>query len=618
MNESSTESEGMEACSWLKATMSDIENVDDFEKLISKEKHPHCGKFADIYRSASREEENSSESEVRVWDFLQGICSLHFKPEDVNEPFGPMVVCADGRRSAAASDFKNRVDVLQALATAATNIVLRARLCDIAWLLDRNNSFFGAEAIKSYVGLIKCIVAGDLRFDSDIDGSFHPYTRDYILRALGLARMLGWSKPEALEAQAQLVTLRERAVAAQVPAPVYWFCELDLRMRISDPLVVAAELEATLENLSDDAGHHIAVSLWRLASRAYQAGKKDSEKQRCQVAAAEVMVAQAEKTSSAMLASHLIANAIAMLHGVASVRQRRLELRHRLVEVQALVGEEMTSFSHEVDLSDLVADTQGELESLNIYDSLFLFADLDASPAPEALKADAIEQIEKYPLSSLFGAAHLDDEGKVLHRTDGAGFGEPGDPAIVQHIAQAERFRREISVSGRIDPARRAIICKHYLSEDIFYEFTCLSPFIPQDLAQTFARGFNRFFQGDFTSAVYILTPLLENSLRYVLKASGHDVTTFDNAGQTQEDRSITSMYDGMRPELDAIFTRAITEDIHRVFLGRPGPAIRHSVAHGLLHDGSPHDADSIYACWLIFRLSIKPLSQHREVLGLS
>ncbi len=72
-----------------------------------------------------------------------------------------------------------------------------------------------------------------------------------------------------------------------------------------------------------------------------------------------------------------------------------------------------------------------------------------------------------------------------------------------------------------------------------------------------------------------------------------------------------------MRAELDTIFTRAITDDIKRVFLGRPGPAIRHGVAHGLLNDGSPCGVDAIYACWLIFRLCVLPLYPHRQELSL-
>jgi hypothetical protein len=124
-----------------------------------------------------------------------------------------------------------------------------------------------------------------------------------------------------------------------------------------------------------------------------------------------------------------------------------------------------------------------------------------------------------------------------------------------------------------------------------------------------------RFFQGDFTSATYILTPLLENSLRYVLKSYGHDVSVFDDASQTQQDLTISKLFEQMRYELDAIFTKPITTDIANVFLNRPGPHLRHDIAHGLAHDGTPYGADAVYGCWLIFRLSLLPLFPHRDQL---
>jgi hypothetical protein len=113
-----------------------------------------------------------------------------------------------------------------------------------------------------------------------------------------------------------------------------------------------------------------------------------------------------------------------------------------------------------------------------------------------------------------------------------------------------------------------------------------------------------------------ILTPLLENSLCQVLKSQGHDVTIFDDATQTQQDRTISSLFEQMRPELDAIFTKSTTADIERVFLMKPGPYLRHSVAHGLLHDGDPYEADAIYGCWLIIRLCLIPLLPGRAELG--
>ncbi len=127
--------------------------------------------------------------------------------------------------------------------------------------------------------------------------------------------------------------------------------------------------------------------------------------------------------------------------------------------------------------------------------------------------------------------------------------------------------------------------------------------------------GFTRFFQGDFVSAIYILTPLLESSLRHILKSNGHDVTIFDDATETQEDRTISSLFEQMRSELESVLTPAITGDIERVFLIKPGPHLRHAVAHGLLHDGDPYGADAVYACWLIFRLCLLPLFPYVDEL---
>lgn len=136
---------------------------------------------------------------------------------------------------------------------------------------------------------------------------------------------------------------------------------------------------------------------------------------------------------------------------------------------------------------------------------------------------------------------------------------------------------------------------------------------MPPDLVWTFSRGFLRFFQGDFIGAVYMLVPLLENSLRHLLKSDGHDVTTFDDVHQTQQDRTISALFGHMRNELDDVLTKDITTDIDNTFLSKLGPYLRHRVAHGLLDDAGPFRADAIYGCWLIFRLCMIPLFPHKK-----
>lgn len=108
-----------------------------------------------------------------------------------------------------------------------------------------------------------------------------------------------------------------------------------------------------------------------------------------------------------------------------------------------------------------------------------------------------------------------------------------------------------------------------------------------------------------------------ENSLRHVLKSHGHDVTNFDDTTMTQQDRTISALFEQMRPELDSVFGRAITTDIKNVFLKKSGPHLRHSLAHGLLPDGAAYGAGAIYGCWFIFHLCMLPLFPIRAQLAL-
>ena len=409
--------------------------------------------------------------------------------------------------------------------------------------------------------------------------------------------------------------LQKQAINKVALVPVYWFYELDLDFAISEPAGIGEAVDALLAQLNGAAGSHLVVDLWRLAARAFHTAKREDDKNRCLAEAAEQLVADSEsQQGSAMLAAHTLSSAIAQLHGVPGKKDRRTELRHKLIDLQARVPEEMSSYSHEFDLREIAESIQKAVRREDLLLALFTFAALESSPDLNKLVRDAVKSIKRHSFSSLFGSSHLDREGKVIHRSKGAGLGDGEDEsAIIRQIARSEQIRRTVVAYGKIEAARHAIIDKYYISDDIFLGLVQSSPFVPPGLTATFACGFAKFFRGDFVSATYILTPLLENSLRYILKSSGHDVTIFDDATQTQQDRTISSLFEQMRVELDSVLTTEISADIRRLFLDKPGPHLRHALAHGLLHDGDPYGCDAIYGCWLIFRLCLLPLFPHYQ-----
>src|SRR6185437_3411051 len=180
------------------------------------------------------------------------------------------------------------IDLLAQMAEQSKNPVLRARLADVCWLLDRKRGNLGSLAVSAYVETVQKIDEGllKLRF-ADIGDALHHQTCEYLRRALQVGHTIGWDKAETIAARELSIVLRKRAVKNRALAPALWFSTLDLDSEISDPAEVGADLDEVLVCLPSNASIHLIVELWRLAARAYQYAKRDSDIRRCQSAAAE-------------------------------------------------------------------------------------------------------------------------------------------------------------------------------------------------------------------------------------------------------------------------------------------------------------------------------------------
>jgi hypothetical protein len=607
---------------WLRASVADVEAV-DVNALLAGCADADSRLIGDAFQKAASEIEadpaTRDQPTGRVFCMVAAAMQMHFKPHDRYEPFGPLFVM-DGRRSAIPSDFRPQIDALSAAAARATHPVLKARLADLCWLLDRKRAPLGFAAITAYVEIVTRMDRGELTHRMlEQHGALHHVSCDLLQRALWIGQSLGRDKPETDATREAVRRLRKQSLSDGSQVEVQRFAALDLDFGVSDPAEVAADIERVLTRVDAEGDRHSDVDLWRLAARGYAYARSDSERDRCLVEASNVLAAHADAVGgSAMLASHFLAQAIAQLGRIPGQRDRRKELRHRLVDVQANVIEEMGSFGQEMNLTEIAEHAQARLGDHALFDQLFIFAFLSNIPKPGDLREQAMASIREHPLSSLFATSHMDREGKVIHRSPGGLLGDDGqEDTIRAKIAQSEGLRRSIVAEGTIAAARAYMNAQHMVDGGLLKLLLQHSPFVPDDLVRTFSTGFAKFFQGDFISAVYILTPLLENSLRHVLKSHSHDVTIFDDATQTQQDRTISQLYAQMRPELDAIFGVSLTADIERVFLEKPGPHLRHAVAHGLLSDDDPFGADAVYGCWLIWRLCLLPLVPHRDQLRL-
>ncbi len=604
--------------------MPDLDGMEP-DSSVSGSDTVDCHELADLIQAARVAGFESPDGQAQAVtpdgmaaSLLCALLDMHFKPEERNEPFGPMIVM-NGRRSPQPSDFVAKLDLIEALVSRCSHPAIRARLSDVCWLLDRRRWRSAVAAVSAYTAVVQSVArcTSRYRFGERGDVLTHD-TCDNLRRALYIGSAVGADKPEVVELKGLAAELRQRAMSEAAPMAFLWLAEIDLQFGITPGragLGEAAELVAGGLPIGQD--DHLTVSLWQFASKAYFRANRSDDAQRCRAEAAESLVRQADMAlgTSALTASTLLGSAIAQLGGSPTQKARRAELRHRLVDLQAHVTDQLSSFSHPMDLRQLAEAVEHSFQGADLIEKLFRFAALTSSPVPEELRAAAEETIRSHPLSSLFGASHLDRQGKVIHRTSSSALGKADAGAIDAQIAQAEAVRRHVVVGGYIDVARQIIANEHHVHADGILCLIGQSPAVPPELTSTFASGFTRMFQGDYTGATYTLVPNLEAMLRHVLKSVGHDVTIFDDASQTQQDRTISTMFEQMRSEIDGVFGAALTTDMENVFLVKPGPHLRHALAHGLLDDGSPHEAAAVYGCWLIFRLAMLPLFSYRNRL---
>jgi hypothetical protein len=119
-NQSAPNNEAPKLPDWLSATAEDFAVV-DLNKPLATSRTIDCSEISDLYQKKSKESaEAGSLAEHRVFATIGALCSFHFKPNERNEPFGPLWRM-ENSRSPIPDDFRG--DLERVLTTYADNFV---------------------------------------------------------------------------------------------------------------------------------------------------------------------------------------------------------------------------------------------------------------------------------------------------------------------------------------------------------------------------------------------------------------------------------------------------------------------------------------------------------------
>ena len=590
-------------------TSAELDQVTLEAPILNCESFDHHELSACYRGAAEKSEQEGRPDEAMVYKLIHSLLDMHFKPVDRAEPFGPNFVF-DGRRSLIPQDIPG--ELAAALGNHASNLkhpVLRARIADIAWIVNRRLAAVAATAIGGYCESVEALRAGTLDPRRTIGDATDHETVERLRRACQIAVVTKGKNPFPPRLAALVAETRNDAFGRKYLPGFSQAAVLDLDFDITPAREIAQQGEAIVEGVAAKGDGHLPLAILELSSRAYRDAGDTDNQNRLTVKAAEFCVSCSETFKTVpMLEAHWLTRAIGILGRGRSAKVRRNELRKRLIDVQASTLDDFAPIGTSIDISDIVEDVRTKISGKPLAKVLYSLVLASKSPAPEELRADADARANN-SLASIFSTQVLDNQGKVKFQSPGLSRKEGGDneTQLRFEIMQREGLRRGLVVKSALELARAIINAEHGITTEKLLPLLQNSPFVQPGHEYVFAQGFARWFNGDIISAASILVPQLENALRYILRNAGEDVSTMKNDG-TQEDRSITSMFEQMRPEIVRVMGEAIPYEIENLFLLRAGPNVRHAIAHGQYSAGHFFADDASYACWFIFQLCFMPL----------
>jgi hypothetical protein len=579
----------------------------DIDSPLSKAEAPTCEYYLDCYGKAAKEaEENAEVQRAAVYRFLQVIVGFGLSFDTPAQPFVPLWPSpAEGKRSLIPTDFTAvDIEVVRTLAKQTADPALRARLHDVLWEVTKDH-VAGAEAAGCYATAAEELdVAGNWTFGVE---SFK--------RCLYLAAKFGRSKKLFDDAANTLVHAAKRAATSPDAFHCCQLMHIVLRVGVGDPAEFAALASSIAADAKAKGDTHKAKAYWEVEAEWQKRAKDTAAEQKARLAAAEASVIDAEnrargKGASFMAAASLLSKAIEELRQAGAAKERVEELRGRLNDWQQRSLSEFQTFSTGIDISKLVLGARDHVKANDFPQAVLKLAFGQDLADPKSLKDEVVNTAKEAPLTYLMGAAMVDHQGRTTARKESLFNlkGEALEQALeAESFSHASLFDWPLRVDGFIELARAQILNDRKPTFQDLLFIVRNNPFIPSGHEGIFLRGLHAGFHGDFLVATHLLTPQIENSLRYVLESHGVDVSNLMSDG-TQPVKVLRAIL-GMA-ETKQIFGEALCFELRGCLIEKTGYDFRNRVAHGFVHEGECYSHAGVTMWWLVLRICLTPFFQ--------
>ncbi len=589
-------------------------NKSDFEKsnwqkIIEDCDEKECLTYSRVFFAKAREAEATGDQNAKeVFTLLGSISSFMLKSDSKDEPFGPVAVLKNSR-SAILDDLQDlQLDALQEIVGDIKDPEMRARVADVLWL-TRRDFRMGELAAEAYLESAKTLEHPE-NWTSCVER---------IERATRIAVSLGERNKPFSSAFAHIEEVLDKYNGEDPLFLSARMMDLLLEFEQGDPDKYVPLSEKLAKESETQGNWHKARTYWEIKGR-WHKRQDDSEGRRdALINAAETYVGEAESALKRANPSYLVASthlekAIESHRRIGDSKTRVEELHQTLLKYQAESVKELKPISVKLDVTDgIKQEIERSIESVKGKDFLSAVFDLALMlrlPKIEYLKQQAIKSAKEHPLQHLFSAMSLDRHGKVVGRKPSMLSGDPEEieAATRAEMYQQAQFHETIDVEWMLEPVRQQIVLEHACRVRDLVPIVSNHPFVPEGRERLYAEGLQAGLKGNLHTAMHLLIPQFEHSVRYMLAQQGVITSGIDQEGIQQEYNLNKTLY---LPALKDTFGEDMTFQLQRLLVEPLGGNLRNRMAHGLMSYNDFYSLQVAYLWWLILKLLCIPIIAH-------
>ncbi|MBU3847116.1 MAG: DUF4209 domain-containing protein [Candidatus Acinetobacter avistercoris] len=242
--------------------------------------------------------------------------------------------------------------------------------------------------------------------------------------------------------------------------------------------------------------------------------------------------------------------------------------------------------------------------------ALLYFTGVTTPPKHDDLLSNSKDILNNSLFSSLFGARHLSEDGRVITKIPGMNLSNSIDDLNNQEVLYKQMQNQfstylDLSVQNQILPALRQLIKEHRVTKEIVISLCNQSPIVQKNRVFLLGSALWLGFEEEFGLAIHLLCPQVEHIVRSKLKEDDCITSNIDKNG-IENENGLSTLLD--LPEAEQIFGKSLTFELKNIFTEVLGYNLRNHVAHGLLDDNNSISLGSIYAWWMILRLIIESI----------